>query len=440
MSQQQQVSRSPKQILQQDICHKYGWSCAVTAATIPIQKDGTELPVEGKQYVCTVIVGYQKIYTFTSGVSEVDVYQHAIDGLQTIIQDEEQKPAMSLREFLSTTAQLGAGTAMTSATNSSITGMTIPIYDSHDVRNWDYFWSHKPTVVGIDTEGNNCTPPILIQIAVIHHNETYCIIEAPLQQRRKSHYARNNTSIGNGTATGTNTSDPTSTASLSYSMQRLLNDTTIVKVFCDNFAHKDKIALGIHTSTSVLSTTSSNTTSDNINNKNGSKRQNRNRNNNDNNNNNNMYGFQSEPPQQSSIIDLECVMNEMYGPVTVARGLSRIVSWTIATQVRICKSSSSSSSNANNTASAGRRKNVKKFVLLEQGKIKPITNLFRDLSPIELQYAADDVYATLLVYNFYWRKRYRDDKVYSKSTVLLFFGWYRYSKGIYWYRSLQLAW
>ena len=403
MSQQQQllsqvkVSRSPKQILQQDICHKYGWSYAVTATVIPIQVDGTGLPVEGQQYVCTVIVGHQKIHTFTSSVSEVDVYQLAINGLQTVIQDEEQKPAMSLREFLSTTSPLGAGIAATSATNAtnatnpSIT--TIPIYDSHDVRNWDYFWSHKPTVVGIDTEGNNCIPPILIQIAVIHHNETYCIIEAPLQQRRKSHIAHNNTRIGNGTTIGTNTTDPTVMASLSYNMQRLLNDTSIVKVFCDNFAHKDKIALGILASTSVLSTTSSNITSDNIYNNVGSKRQNQS-------NSTNMYGFQCHPPQQSSIIDLECVMNEMYGPVTVARGLSRIMNLTIATQVRICKSSSSSSSNTNNTASAGRWKNVKKFVLLEQGKIKPITNLFRDLSPIELQYAADDAYATLLVYNF----------------------------------------
>ena len=102
-------------------------------------------------------------------------------------------------------------------------------------------------------------------------------------------------------------------------------------------------------------------------------------------------------------------MNEMYGPAKVARGLSRIVALTIATNVQISKSSTSNTKNniptTSKTASSERWKNIKRFALIEQGKIKPITNIFKDLSPIELQYAACDAYATLLVYNYLLLKK-----------------------------------
>lgn len=410
------ASRSPKQILQQDICQKYGWSCTITTTKNPLQKHevieeqgeiGTLCSIELNQvrskneqtnvtktindelvsscsvtptcqiqlqYLCTVVVGYRKIYHFVSNVSEIDVCQQAIHGLQSMINEEEQKPLMSLQEFLSTTQLGGSTTGISTGINTTVPLSTIPIYDSHDVRNWDYFWSHRPTVVGIDTEGNNCIPPIIIQIAVIdiNTNETYCIIEAP--KRKKSYHPKNTSSGTSSTDHGASTAN----ATISNNLKRLLNDTSIVKVFCDNFSHKDKVVLGIHNATSSDVTNGQNNQS--------------------------MYGFQSEP--QTSVIDLECVMNEMYGPVKVARGLSRIVALTIAPNVQICKSSSPNTPSSTspiattNTASMGRWKNIKKFALIEQGKIKPITNIFRDLSPMELQYAAGDAYATLLVYNY----------------------------------------
>jgi hypothetical protein len=405
------ASRSPKQILQQDICQKYGWSCTVTTSKIPFQNPNEEeLPDSrgqdqvgtvrvgdlnpaktlnnstkitiGKnneviiasstvtpckpdiQYVCNIAVGYQTNYTFTSNVSEIDVYQQAIHGLQVSINKEEQKPVLTLQEFLSTLHCRGT---TGSIATTDLQPWTIPIYDSHDLRNWDYFWSHRPNVVGMDTEGNNCIPPIIVQIAVIDspNNETYCIIEAP--QRRGSR--------------GSRTATPAAT--LSHNLQRLLNDTSIVKVFCDNFAHKDKVALGIHVASSSLPDTNNEQRGQCA-----------------------AYGFQSEP--QSSIIDLECVMNEMYGPVKVARGLSRIMSLTIAPHVQISKSSASPTPNnmeTSKTASSERWKNIKKFALIEQGKIKPISNIFRGLSPTELQYAACDAYATLLVYNYLFLKK-----------------------------------
>ena len=422
------ASRSPKQILQQDICQKYGWSCTVT--TIPLEKQNEEQlvgnegqdqidtlcgsaldqfeaknqnadkaklihdnatvpatpsavpqchPQQQLQFVCHVVVGYQTNYTFTSNTSEIDAYQQAIQGLQTAILEEEQKSVMTLQEFLATVDGTTTTTVSTDSRNSSHNlPWTIPIYDSHYVRNWDYFWSHPPNVVGIDTEGNNGTPPILVQIAVMEKNQNknsptttfYCIIEAPKQKSHPRNTTQSNTT--------------TSVATISANLKRLLDDTSIVKVFCDNFAHKDKVSLGIH----VASSTTSDTTSDQ------SPRM-------------NVYGFQSEP-KISSIVDLESIMSDMYGPVKVARGLSRIVALTIAPTIQICKSSNatnkSNGTTTSNTASAGRWKNIKKFALIEQGKIKPITNIYRDLSPIDLQYAACDAYATLLVYNYLFLK------------------------------------
>lgn len=94
----------------------------------------------------------------------------------------------------------------------SVMTSTLELLDSKDPSTWCRFWNDAPTVVGIDTEGNNISPPVLVQIST----RSYCILEAP---ERK-----------NG---------------LSKDLLRLLHDATITKVFCDNFSHKDKKTLGL---------------------------------------------------------------------------------------------------------------------------------------------------------------------------------------------------
>lgn len=113
----------------------------------------------------------------------------ALDGLRTLIEHQEAKPAMELSQVFTT---------------------EIPIYESND-ETWKRFWNDPPTVVGVDTEGNQISPPVLAQIAT----ENYVILEIPRQGK------------------------------LSDNLLRLLADESIVKVFCDNFSHHDKKSLGL---------------------------------------------------------------------------------------------------------------------------------------------------------------------------------------------------
>jgi hypothetical protein len=171
--------------------------------------------------------------------------------------------------------------------------------------------------VGIDAEGNGISPPVLVQIATLE----YVILETP----RKS---------------------------LSPDLKRLLRDINITKVFCDNFAHKDKRCLG-------LPVLSSNDTE-----------------------------AYTKPP----ILDLESLSMQLLGPVKSARGLGRIVALFIPElNVRIEKPK-----NATGGMKA-RFSNVAKFALIEQGKRKPLRGL-SDLTTGEQEYAALDAWCTLMVY------------------------------------------
>lgn len=84
------------------------------------------------------------------------------------------------------------------------------IYDSADESTWKRFWETKPSVVGIDVEGNQRSPPVLVQVST----DEYTILEVPQDK-------------------------------LSDDLVRLLEDDSITKVFCDNGSHKDKKCLGM---------------------------------------------------------------------------------------------------------------------------------------------------------------------------------------------------
>jgi hypothetical protein len=89
--------------------------------------------------------------------------------------------------------------------------LPIRVKDGNDAKTWVEFWQNPPNIVGIDTEGNQMAPPVLLQIST----QYYTILEVPLQKQ------------------------------LSSNVTRLLKDDAIIKVFCDNFSHNDKKCLGL---------------------------------------------------------------------------------------------------------------------------------------------------------------------------------------------------
>ena len=143
----------------------------------------------------------------------------------------------------------------------------ITIYDSthNHGDTWKQFWMDPPQIVGIDTEGNQTSPPVLVQIST----SEYTILEAP----------------------------PRDNKTLSSNLIRLLHDNNITKIFCDNFSHADKIALGMKIPSDLSEYVS--------------------------------------PP----IIDLEVLVGHLYGVTKVARGLAKIVSMSLPelSNVRIVK-------------------------------------------------------------------------------------------------------
>jgi 3'-5' exonuclease len=187
---------------------------------------------------------------------------------------------------------------------------TIPIHDSTKEVHWDTFWKNKPAAVGIDTEGNNQTPPMLVQVAT----PDYCIVEVPQNNK------------------------------LSCNLQRLLDDTSIVKVLCDGLNGHDKICLGLSNKGSPI----------------------------------------------ASVVDLEALMASVFGPVSGCRGLARIVTLCMPElRVQIRKPPRKKRF----SPSTG----VSPFILMEMGQRKRPSSI-RDLSKKELQYCALDAWCTLQAY------------------------------------------
>jgi len=273
----------PTQELAQKVSQRYGWS--------------TTYQQDSKGYwTCTVVAGFDDVRAFRSNKQTADeregkseASQAALNGLRLVIENEEAKEVKQLSEVFPNKIEVYSSTA----------------------RTWEHFWKGKPEAVGIDVEGNQISPPVLLQISLDH----YTIIEVPRH--------------GEG---------------LSTNFCRLLQDESIVKVFCDNFQHKDKTCIGITKIPDDLCS--------------------------------------------GHIVDLEALCSQLLGPVKVGRGLSRIVSFCmpeLKVQIRKPKSA------------RGRLSNVGRFCWVEQGKAPRPTSL-ADLSEKERQYAALDSWCTLQAY------------------------------------------
>ena len=170
-----------KQHLHQKVCQRYGWSVEFF------------LDESNDRWACRVTTGWNDRRTFWSAVHCANQKEGkqaaacaALEGLRDEIAKQEAKPVMELIEVFPA---------------------PIAVYESN-AETWSYFWQHPAAVVGIDTEGNNISPPVLVQISC----DDYSILETP--QR-----------------------------SLSPDLSKLLADKSIVKVFCDNKSHRDKKCL-----------------------------------------------------------------------------------------------------------------------------------------------------------------------------------------------------
>ncbi|CAJ1923503.1 unnamed protein product [Cylindrotheca closterium] len=290
---------APQQFYQQ-VIQKYGW----------YSKYDTN---EDDCWFLEVIVGLKSKWIILQSqeqdfkIAKTILSARAMLVLQDDIAQEEAKPLQSLSEVFSN---------------------PLVIYDSSNDNTWKRFWESKPPVVGIDVEGNQKIPPVLVQIST----NDYTILEVPQGE-------------------------------LSANLVRLLDDDDITKVFCDNGSHKDKKCLGIYNSEAEKG---GNETFD-----------------------------LTKPP----VVDLEVLFGSFAGQVKAARGLSKIMAmclglptnsggFTEVLNVRIGKPRQTSQ----------RMKNVGRFALIEQGKIKPLKGL-KDLNHKEKQYAALDAWCTLQAYH-----------------------------------------
>eukprot|EP00977_Amphora_coffeiformis_P008613 scaffold1953_cov176-Amphora_coffeaeformis.AAC.31 len=277
------MGRNPIQELRQKLCQRYGWSDPEILA------DANDASV----FHCTVQVGVRDVRIF-SGESPAAAAQAALDGLRNLAEEQEGKLLQELHQVFP----------------------SVPVYESNQ-ENWQWFWNHKPPAVGIDTEGNQISPPVLVQIST----PEYCILEVPRRGR------------------------------LSLHLQRLLNDASIIKVFCDNFSHRDKLSLGIHLNNDGESSSILNMTS-------------------------------------GPIVELEHLAALHLGKASTARGLARILTAAMGddlAQVRLGKPPRSKNQ---------RWKDIGRFALIEQGKAKSLRRV-ADLTAREQQYAALDAWCTL---------------------------------------------
>ncbi len=293
------------QDLQQKVCHKYGWA-------YHYEKDSN-----GHWYVEVVVgMNINHKYRFTSPNNSSN---KATKGkLQTTKQKDQyvkaEKDIVSTMALESLAPHIEQEEAKRCCQLSEVFPNPIQIYDStaNNGAIWEHFWNNAPQVVGIDTEGNQTSPPVLVQIST----SAYTILEVPTNK------------------------------TLSPNITRLIHDNNITKIFCDNFSHADKIALGMDLPSNLTNFT--------------------------------------HPP----IIDLEVLSAHLFGSTKVARGLSKIISMSMPElNVRIVKPRNTNQ----------RFKNIGRFALIEQGKARPLRGLY-DLSQREQQYCALDSWCTLHAY------------------------------------------
>lgn len=176
------------QELQQKVCQRFGWSLVISR-----NDDNT--------WQANIVMGLgdanKRSFTTKDSYDDDKNGKNAVSAIVL----EELAPEISARESLPA-KELGHVFESTMA--------NLEILDSKDANTWARFWNDRPSMVGIDTEGNQISPPVLVQIAT----EEYVILEVPR-------------------------------TTLSKDVERLLRDDSITKVFCDNFSHKDKRCLGL---------------------------------------------------------------------------------------------------------------------------------------------------------------------------------------------------
>lgn len=275
---------NPVQELKQQVCQQYGWSLIL------------ERESSGR-WSCRVQIGFDVVAFGTAEIfpdtiqgkkdGTARVCQLALNGLRSRIEDMERIPLRELHDVFDP---------------------GLPIVESN-AETWRTFWERKPALVGIDVEGNQSSPPILVQIST----DEAIILETPC---------------------------------ISPDLRRLLADESIVKVFCDSFAHYDKKSLGIYSDKSEYT--------------------------------------------KGHILDVETLAGIHLGPVQAARGLGRILSL-LTPGIRLGKPKKGQGK------AKSRFTNVKRFALIEQGRAPPLRSIY-DLSKEERQYAAVDAWCTLEAY------------------------------------------
>jgi len=273
------------QTLNQSVCQKYGWGIRYGADE------------DTGYWIVDVFYAIGKYNRYTAPIPSREkqgkavVSEIALQGLKEIIEEEECKETIAL---------------------SDVFPDPITVYDSYSQNCWERFWNDPPACVGVDAEGNQISPPVLVQIST----ESYTILEVPLNGR------------------------------LSDDLQRLLKTDSIAKIFCDNFSNRDKKCLGLNIDFEEGNNEEDNKYVDaNTNVKCGK-------------------SYFTKPP----VVDIEILSLDLLGPVKVPRGLSKLISLCMPElNVRIKKPGKSSKQ---------RHKNIGKFALIEQGKAKPLRGLF----------------------------------------------------------------
>ena len=189
---------SPKQELEQGICGQHGWS-SVYYQQKGSMRWGVEVrwgagPRNGHVFVSDDVsdagskAGVKKGHAAAATV--------AIAGLRDIVDAANSKPTQTIEE------------AYGAHFDSMCVVMSGP-------EGWAKLWEMNPTYVAIDVEGNQVTPPVLVQVCVSTVQGEFCLLEIP-----NSH-------------------------GLSDDMRRLLHDQRITKIFCDGTSGADRRSLGI---------------------------------------------------------------------------------------------------------------------------------------------------------------------------------------------------
>lgn len=269
---------SATQTLTQSVCQKYGWG---------IEYGADE---DTGQWIVDVFHGIGKYNRYTAPIPNGDkkgkaaVSEIALRGLKEIIEKEESKRTISMNDIFPE---------------------PITILDSYSENCWERFWNDPPACVGVDAEGNQISPPVLVQIST----ENYTILEVPLNGR------------------------------LSNDLQRLLNTESIIKIFCDNFSNRDKKCLGLNM---VFEDGKNEKDGQHMNSSKTNGKCDR--------------SFVNKP----SVVDIEILAWDLFGPTRVPRGLSKLISLCMPElNVRIEKQGKSLKQ---------RYKNIGKFARIEQGK------------------------------------------------------------------------